>query len=98
LYHAAYSALPSGPPAPAITQIDPNTAPWWELSLLPHVGDALARDIEQFRSILARPGRPAFVRAADLDDVGGIGPKTIQRLARRLRFPPTTSQPAISRP
>lgn len=92
--------------ATAQTKIDPNSAPWWELSLLPQIGDSLAREIERHRaaaiSNLAEPinvpsaqrgtadGSPTIVfgSAADLDKVRGIGPKTVQRLAPHLRFPP----------
>jgi len=70
-------------PNTVVTQVDPNAAPWWELSMLPHLGDSLAREITEYRTEIDRP----FVRAADLEQVPGIGPKTVQRLAPHLRFP-----------
>ena len=64
--------------------LDPNTAEWWQLSCLPEIGDGLAKDVVQYRknSGTARP----FRRAADLEKVPGIGPKTVQRIAKYLRF------------
>ena len=45
----ARSMWPAGPPPPTPGQIDPNTAPWWELALLPRIGMATAFDIIQYR-------------------------------------------------
>lgn len=91
-------------PAPAATtKVNPNEAPWWELSLLPELGDSLAREIVRFRTAAAANAQeagsdfgiqeadlmapPVFIRAADLEQIRGIGPKTIQRIAPHLRFP-----------
>jgi hypothetical protein len=70
----------------AETTIDPNTAAWWELSMLPEIGEALARDIERFSREAQAAGQAAFTRAADLDQIRGIGPKIIQRIAPHLSF------------
>ncbi len=79
-------------PSPFLPGIDPNIAPWWELSMLPQIGEGLAREIVSFRS--SRPVRsdPVFRRAADLDQVRGIGPKTVHRVAPLLRFPPPPAE------
>lgn len=106
----ASASFPEPPAASTIlTTIDPNTAPWWELSLLPEIGDSLAREIVRYReealakaaesagadsAALAVPAAPVFTRAADLDAIRGIGPKTIQRLAPYLRFPQSPSASA----
>ena len=71
---------------PAYPRIDPNTATWWELSSLPQVGPGLAKEIVAFRASSADAERRPFRRAADLEQVPGIGPKTVQRLAKYLRF------------
>ncbi|MFQ5411696.1 MAG: ComEA family DNA-binding protein [Phycisphaerae bacterium] len=75
----------------AATGIDPNTADWYDLALLPGVGETLARRIVSFReeaeSTLVT-GRPIFETPADLMRVRGIGARTVQRIAPFLRFPP----------
>ncbi len=78
-------------PLPAArTCIDPNTAPWWELSLLPRVGYATAQAVIDHRASLAaderKPGA-AFKTANDLQVVRGIGPKTAQRIRPFLCLP-----------
>jgi hypothetical protein len=78
---------------------DPNTAAWWELAALPEIGEATAKAIVDYRSRVAvelsttaRQGDAseasnlAFRAPSDLDRVPGIGPKTVQRIARHLRF------------
>jgi hypothetical protein len=76
--------------------LDPNTAKWWQLSCLPEIGDGLAKDIVAHRE-KAGDAQP-FRRAADLEDVPGIGPKTVQRIAKYLRFhePKSGSQEMLS--
>lgn len=78
-------------PLPAARScIDPNTAPWWELSLLPRVGYATAQAVIDHRASLAaderKPG-PSFKTANDLQAVRGIGPKTAQRIKPFLCLP-----------
>src|SRR5512145_1622029 len=80
-----------GPRPRAEVTIDPNTAPWWELAILPRVGPALAHDIVAYRealqrSVPQRPSRPPFRAVQDLDHVKGIGPVTLHRLGPYLRF------------
>ena len=80
---ARWTPLPVDEP---IGRIDPNAAPWWELTALPAIGETTARAIVDYRESAAAAGQPAFTQAADLDRVRGIGPKTIARIAPYLRF------------
>lgn len=77
--------------APAQTlqwQVDVNTADWPELSVLPDVGDQLAREIVENR----RRWGP-FRSPADLRRVRGIGPKTAERITPYLApFPRAASE------
>ncbi len=81
------------PPAPTTTYIgvDPNAAPWWELTILPRIGDGIAREIVRYRESMGKTSSaggepPVFAAAADLMWVRGIGPKTLQRIGPYLRF------------
>ena len=65
--------------------VDPNTAPWWELTALPEVGESTARRIVAYREAHADRA-PVFREPPDLEPVPDIGPKTIQRIAPHLRF------------
>ena len=76
---------PSAPPSAALASINPNIAPWWELMVLPGIGESTARKIVEYRDADAR-GKPLFHHPADLEPVYGIGPKTIQRIGPYLRF------------
>lgn len=68
--------------------IDPNTAPWWELTALPQVGETIARRIVSHREAqAATSNHHPFRTADDLDNVHGIGPKTIARIRDHLTFP-----------
>ncbi|MCL4204398.1 MAG: ComEA family DNA-binding protein [Pirellulaceae bacterium] len=53
-------------------QVDINTADWPELSLLPNVGEVLAR-----RIVESRQQHGPFAHHDDLLRVSGIGPKTL---------------------
>lgn len=67
--------------------VNPNSAPWYELALLPRVGEAKARAVVRCRDARMRDGiGPAFARPVDLTEVRGIGPKTVERMAKELRF------------
>ena len=81
----ALAAKPSEPLTPAVNAIDPNTAPWWELTALPDIGEGTARKIVEYREAHADRS-PVFRRADDLEPVPGIGPKTIRRISPYLRF------------
>ncbi|MHC4698026.1 MAG: ComEA family DNA-binding protein [Planctomycetota bacterium] len=71
-------------PQSAISGVDPNVAPWWELTVLPRVGETLARAIVEHRE--GCQNSPAFVHPSDLQAVRGIGPKTAQRVAPYIRI------------
>ncbi len=67
--------------------VNPNGAPWYELALLPRVGESKARAVVRCRDARARDGiAPSFAGPADLIEVRGIGPKTVERIAKELRF------------
>jgi hypothetical protein len=100
--------LPDSTPAPQAPAavgplIDPNTAPWWEMTVIPGVGEVTARRIVEFREACRRAGSQdggsphsaveVFRCPADLQQVKGLGPKTVQRIAPYLTF----SQPDTSR-
>lgn len=81
----------SGSLSSASARLDPNSAPWWELTVLPEVGPSLARRIVDYRDEYLAKGNtsaavPAFRSVDDLDAVKGIGPKTIARLSTHLQF------------
>ena len=69
-------------------RVDPNAAPWWELAAIPRIGEVTARRIVEYREsrVAAGAGDAVFRRAEDLDDVRGIGPKTVERVRPFLRF------------
>jgi DNA uptake protein ComE-like DNA-binding protein len=78
-------------PREARSTIDPNVAPWFELTALPRIGEVTAGKIVRYRESAAKQqasgdSEPVFRQAADLDMVHGIGPKTVQRLAPHLHF------------
>ncbi|MCK4659353.1 MAG: helix-hairpin-helix domain-containing protein [Phycisphaerae bacterium] len=73
-------------------QLDPNTAPWWELTSLPGIGETRAKAIVSYRAQTRRetdnPEMVVFRHAHDLQVIKGIGPKTTARIAPYLRFLP----------
>ena len=75
--------------------IDPNTAPWWELTALPRIGEVLARKIVAYREThqAAHGESPVFASAEDLQGVPGIGPKTVARLRPHLTVGQTSTVP-----
>ena len=79
----------------AASLIDPNTAPWWELTALPRIGEVLARRIVAYREThqAAHGESPVFARAEDLQGVPGIGPKTVARLRPHLTVGRTSTAP-----
>ena len=84
--------VPDDIPPASRSSIDPNLAPWWELTVLPRIGETTARRIVGFRRAAAQADRdrlspPVFRGPADLTQVHGIGPKTVARVAPYLHFP-----------
>jgi len=70
-------------------RIDPNTAPWQELAVLPQLGEKRAKEIVAYREryIADHPGGVAFKRAEDLSAIRGIGAATLETLRPHLMFP-----------
>lgn len=71
--------------------IDPNTAPWWELTVLPGVGEITAKRIVEYRNGRRRERGLAddvavFTSADDLQKVHGIGPKKVEQMKPLLVF------------
>ena len=87
--------LDPGTPVPAIlSTVDVNHAPWWELAMLPRIGEGKAKAIVAFheshtnrRDDGASP--QVFQSPADLRRIKGIGPKTVARLAPHIRCGPS---------
>jgi DNA uptake protein ComE-like DNA-binding protein len=82
-------------PAPVREGVDPNVAPWWDLTLLPDVGPTTAKAIVDLRN---KTTPPAYHAAIDLTRVKGIGPRTIQHFGPYLRFDQETSSTSAARP
>lgn len=81
----------TAPVAPVRARVDPNGAPWWELTVLPRIGPSTAREIVRYRESVGRTSlsveeNVAFRRPVDLARVRGIGPKTLQRIGPYLHF------------
>jgi hypothetical protein len=81
----------TAPVAPTRASVNPNVAPWWELTILPRIGRRTARRIVRFResagNTSSRTGdNVAFGHPADLAQVRGIGPRTLQRIGPYLCF------------
>ena len=78
--------------------LDPNAAPWWELTALPQIGEVTAQRIVDYRTayIADWPGFAAFANPADLEQVRGIGPKTVARLTPCLAFDPSAGRAPAS--
>ena len=91
LFHAAWCARSDEPRPCAENRIDPNTAPWWELTVLPGIGPELAHRIVDFRTRPNPAGgvqgvRQVFESGRDLDLVLGLGPNRVARVTPHLRF------------
>jgi DNA uptake protein ComE-like DNA-binding protein len=68
-------------------RINPNTAPWSDLALLPRIGEVTANRIIEYREKnQTRDGSPVFKRPSDLENVRGIGPITVENIAKHLDF------------
>jgi hypothetical protein len=87
----------SNPPPPRAMRhdeladrLDPNTATWQELAVLPQIGEKRARDIVAYRDafVARQPNGVPFARPQDLTYVNGIGPSIVETLRPHLMFPP----------
>ena len=77
----------------ALLRVDPNTAQWWELTVIPGVGEVTAKKIIEYREAVRREkglpdDAPVFRSAADLQRVKGIGPKKSEAAEPYLTFEP----------
>ena len=77
--------------------VDADAAPWWELTVLPRIGPAIAGEIVRYRESKRTDeseragesddaGSRVFSRPRDLMRVRGIGPKTVERIKDDLDF------------
>ncbi len=82
----ARDAVTPRPPGVATHTLDPNTAPWWELTALPRIGEVTARKIVAHRGLVA-DDTPTFLAPGDLQRIRGIGPLTLLRIGPYLSFP-----------
>ena len=91
LLPALRALVDAGSVLPTMASVNPNTAPWQELTVLPRIGETIARRTVSYRESFGEstsdptPGKP-FRRPADLTDVRGIGPITVRRVAPYLHF------------
>lgn len=79
----------SGADSPlADNKINPNTAPVESLIRLPDIGFSRAEAIIEYRNSFVKNnnGRPAFETPDDLQNVAGIGQKTVQNVKELLVF------------
>jgi len=60
--------------------IDINTAEWWELTLLPGIGEKTAQKIVEHRQ-----NHGPFETSEDLLEVSGIGPATLAGIERYVK-------------
>jgi competence protein ComEA len=76
-------------------RLDPNTADWQSLAVLPQLGEKRAREIVDYRERFTHqhPGHVAFTRPQDLLYVRGIGLAMLETLRPYLMFQ-TTTRPA----
>jgi competence ComEA-like helix-hairpin-helix protein len=68
-------------------RINPNEADVGSLVRLPGIGMGRAWAIVSYREAAFREGkRPAFGNCSDLQEVRGIGPKTVEKIGEWLEF------------
>lgn len=74
-------------PALAVSpeRINPNTAELGSLVRLPNIGKARATDVIAYREQF-EPGQTAFRTVHDLENIHGIGPKTVTVMQPWLTF------------
>jgi competence protein ComEA len=72
-------------PSSVAFELDINSADWPELSVLPNIGETLAK-----RIVESRQSDGPFADVDDLQRVRGIGPKTLEQIRPYLRpLPPS---------
>ena len=84
IWHLAFGAslirIDEAPRLDVRFQVQVNEADWPELTLLPKIGETLARRIVEHREQFG-----PFESVEDLEKVNGIGPKTIRRIRPYVR-------------
>ena len=72
-------------------RIDPNTAEWETLAVLPAIGEKRAKEIVAYRDRRRAedPGAVVFDAPGDLLFVRGIGPSVVEAMKPYLVFPST---------
>ncbi len=82
-------------------RLDPNTATWQDLAVLPQLGESRAKDVIAYREefVAAHPGELAFNKLEDLLRIKGFGVAMIQTLNPYLMFSSTnaSTRPATTR-
>lgn len=78
--------------APVADRLDPNTATWEALAIIPGMGESRAKAIVAHRAAWTaqHPDQVAFQRPQDLMRVKDIGEITMHALERWLVFPETS--------
>ena len=79
-----HNGPPAGGAAALASKINANADPWWKLAALPNIGMVKAKRIVAFRK--QSPSPSPFKSALELQQVHGIGPKTVERIAPLLCF------------
>lgn len=67
-------------------RINPNDAPPASLMRLPGIGTTRAGAIVAYRQSFSKSDNQAFRNCDDLQNVKGIGPKTVQNICQWLKF------------
>ncbi len=80
-FGVALIEIDEAPPLDLKFQVQVNQADWPELALLPKIGEALARRIVAYRE-----QHGPFQSIDQLQDVKGIGPKTLRHIQPFVRI------------
>jgi competence protein ComEA len=72
--------IDQAPPLELPFEVQLNQAEWPELTLLPHIGETLAKRIVEYRQT-----HGPFQTVDQLQQVKGIGPKTLRRIQPYVR-------------
>ncbi len=85
MWHLVFSSalldIEQAEPLDSQFQIQVNEADWPEFTLLPGIGETLARRIVTYRT-----QHGPFASIGQLEEVKGIGPKTMRRIGPYLRL------------
>ena len=80
LFGVSLIEIDQAPPVELKFEVQLNEADWPELTLLPKIGETLARRIVEHRQ-----KHGPFQSVDQLEDVKGIGPKTVRRIRPFVR-------------